>query len=712
MFFPIFSRSQTALDVSDDDKQDTSNIDLEKQTSLIESLYCVTPMKTPSSSNLSQKDMHLKMVSHYNNDNHNDGSNCFDNTKKTFEFVEDFSNNAIQDEFQVSNHPLLNSSCELSMPQKIISLNQTSMSSTNSDSETIHLSDNLSQESINSTQKELILESPFPKFKSRLNAKLRVKSNLRFKPNIQVQTETLSKVTRPKPEPTVFENPDVGIKDKELIVCIPSEIDPLRKDEVRLPKAALKEYIKKKEFKVYDFTGMEHADPKKWSKAKKLTHTILYGATTLVSQFNSAIMAPAVSQIMNEFNVPFKVAVLCTCLYILGIALGPLLFAPMSEWYGRKMSTLVPFTVGALFTFMAACSTKIWFVILFRGLAGVCSAAPMVISGGMLSDIWSTKVRGNYLIIYSNFVTLGPCLAPIVGPILLNHMSWRDLLYITSGLYVLVATVNAIFLSESYPPTILAREASERRMRTGNFLHHAKLDETFLTKTDFLKRHVRRPLMMMAVPLISLVAIYASFVFALFYLITTSVPTTFRDFRDFSEVNSGLPMLAVYAGATVLGVPINLLTGFRYARKLAENDNKPMPEHRLFGVLFLGVVLPIGMALFGLTVENDRFHWIFPCLGLALIGAGFFVIFQGCLNFLVDALPKYSASAMAVSTCMRSILAGFFPLFSREIFYTFGVEQGVSVLSAFAVLCVPIPFCFYFFSGAVNKRYQQYNFDL
>lgn len=137
-----------------------------------------------------------------------------------------------------------------------------------------------------------------------------------------------------------------------------------------------------------------------------------------------------------------------------------------------------------------------------------------------------------------------------------------------------------------------------------------------------------------------------------------------------------------------------------------------MPEQRLFAVLFLGLVLPLGIALFGYTVSNGQFHWIVPCLGLTLIGAGFFVIFQGCLNFLVDALPKYSASAMAVSTCMRSMLAGFFPLFSREIFYTFGIEQGTGVLTIIAVLCVPIPFCFFYFSNAINKKYQQYNFDL
>jgi len=698
MLFKTFSRSKLDPNGSEGGQQHNAGSDLENQMSFKHPTYSSKIVPQNIAHQLPQADEPFGMVHSYQ------GSNTCD---------PDANNSAIQQEtipgsciadhnsqvyFQTLASPLLSSSQHTCISPRFIVPENTPVSSINSDTDTINPSGSSTPSSLRkSTDEDSNVEEP------------------EFKPKHRFKFWRKSRGSIPKNathKSTVFENPDVGVKEKHLVVHVASGTDPRGQYKVQVPKAALQAYLKLEEFAVYDFTGMEHADPKQWSKRKKIVHTVLYGMTTLVSQFNSAILSPAVSQIMNEFNVSFKIAVLCTCIYILGIALGPLLFAPMSEQYGRKLSTLLPFVIGALFTFMAACSTRIWFVILFRGLAGVCSAAPMVISGGMLSDIWSPKVRGNYLIIYSNFVTLGPCVAPIVAPVLLRYMSWRGLLFITSGLYLVVATVNVMSLSESYAPVILAREASARRMRTGNFLHHAKLDETSMTPKEFLKRHVRRPFKMMAVPLIALVALYASFVFGLFYLVTTSVPTTFQDYRNFSQIYSGLPMLAVYTGATVLGVPINLLAGLRYARKLAQNHNEPMPEQRLFAVLFLGLVLPLGIALFGYTVSNSQFHWIVPCLGLTLIGAGFFVIFQGCLNFLVDALPKYSASAMAVSTCMRSMLAGFFPLFSREIFYTFGIEQGTGVLTIIAVLCVPIPFCFFYFSNAINKKYQQYNFDL
>jgi MFS family permease len=696
--FKFFSRAQQDPNDNEGSQRDNAGSDLENQISFKDPSNFSPAVPRNIVHQLPQTNELFEMV-HY----HHVGSTCHTDThisatqRETTPSIYISSHNN-QVHFQTPPNPLLTSRQNMCAFSSFMVPENTPVSSINSDTDTI----NPSGSSTHSSLRKSTEEDPNVK-------ELELKSKHLFKFWSKSRASPTKNVAR---KPTVFENPDVGVEEKELIVHIASDTDPRGQREVHVPKAALQAYLKREEFAVYDFTGMEYADPKEWSKRKKLAHTVLYGITTLVSQFNSAIMSPAVSQIMNEFNVSFKIAVLCTCLYILGIALGPLLFAPISERYGRKLSTLLPFVIGALFTFMAACSTRIWFVILFRGLAGVCSAAPMVISGGMLSDIWSTKERGNYLVIYSNFVTLGPCVAPIVASVLLRHMSWRGLLFITSGFYLVVATVNVLSLSESYVPVILAREASARRMRTGNFLHHAKLDETSMTLKEFLKRHVRRPLKMMTVPLIALVALYASFVFGLFYLVTTSVPTTFQDYRDFSQIHSGLPMLAVYTGATVLGVPINLLAGLRYARKLAQNDNKPMPEQRLFAVLFLGLVLPLGIALFGYTVANSQFHWIVPCVGLALIGAGFFVVFQGCLNFLVDALPKYSASAMAVSTCMRSMLAGFFPLFSREIFYTFGIEQGASALTTIAVLCVPIPFCFFYFSNTINKQYQQYNFDL
>lgn len=46
-------------------------------------------------------------------------------------------------------------------------------------------------------------------------------------------------------------------------------------------------------------------------------------------------------------------------------------------------------------------------------------------------------------------------------------------------------------------------------------------------------------------------------------------------------------------------------------------------------------IFSAGQFLTGWTAGKD-FHWILPCIGLVLVGCGFFAIFQSALNYLVD----------------------------------------------------------------------------
>lgn len=477
------------------------------------------------------------------------------------------------------------------------------------------------------------------------------------------------------------------------------------KEVTEIPTCAISSYMKDTKFLVSDFKDPAD-DPKNWSFGFKVLQTILYGLTTLVSQFNSAVVGPILPDIQTHFGIEFKVAVLGTSLYIIGISFGPILFAPLSEMFGRKLATLPAFFLAAIMTVGAAYASTCHSFLMFRFLAGLCSAAPIVIGGGMLSDIWAPAVRGNFLSVYSNFVTLGPCLSPIVSCFILQYnitCNWRTVLAFPAFLYFVMFIINTWFIKESYRPVLLQRLAAKTRHTTGNRLYHSNSDKEPVTGHTFLTKHVKRPLKMMTTPIVFTVALYAAFVFGVFYLVATTVTATFTEHRGFEGVQAGSPMMAVYLGAVCLGIPINLCFGYRYQRLVKRNGGKAMPEERMYPLLFFSGLMPLGMALFGLTVGQPAVHWIVPCLGLSFMGAGFFVIFQGCLNYLVDAFPLYSASAIAVSTCLRSLMAGGFPLWSKDFFGYTGVEAGYLYLALISALFMPVPFVLY----AIGRKHRK-----
>lgn len=140
-----------------------------------------------------------------------------------------------------------------------------------------------------------------------------------------------------------------------------------------------------------------------------------------------------------------------------------------------------------------------------------------------------------------------------------------------------------------------------------------------------------------------------------------------------------------------------------YIRHLKSNHGKAVPEARLPPMMIGSFSLAAGLFIFAWT-SPATIHWIGSCVGGALMGLGFFSIFQGSTNYLVDTFGEYGASAIAANTLMRNVFAGSFPLFTSQIFHSLGVDWGASILGLIAVALIPIPFYFYLKGKKIRGR--------
>lgn len=91
-----------------------------------------------------------------------------------------------------------------------------------------------------------------------------------------------------------------------------------------------------------DFDGQDDPyRPINWPFRKKAKTTILYGMTTCWITFASAVYSAGMQQIAQEFHVSTEVSTAGISLLVFGLGLGPLIWAPLSEVYGRKMVAIV-----------------------------------------------------------------------------------------------------------------------------------------------------------------------------------------------------------------------------------------------------------------------------------------------------------------------------------------------------------------------------------
>lgn len=171
----------------------------------------------------------------------------------------------------------------------------------------------------------------------------------------------------------------------------------------------------------------ESANPFNWSTSYKSWVTFQLSMLALAASLASSIIAPANSAIATYVGVSDEVAVLSISLYVLGFAFGPLLWAPISEIWGRRWS-LLPAMVGlGLFSIGTATSKNAASVFLTRFFGGLFGSSPVSNVAAALGDIWAPKVRGTAMVFYAVAVVGGPTLGPVIGGALTSAkgLGWR-----------------------------------------------------------------------------------------------------------------------------------------------------------------------------------------------------------------------------------------------------------------------------------------------
>ena len=251
--------------------------------------------------------------------------------------------------------------------------------------------------------------------------------------------------------------------------------------------------------KLVDFAGPEDPyHPMNWPLTTKIIITLFYGLTTTWVTFASAVYSAGLRQISEEFHVNTETSASGVSLLVWGFALGPLLWAPLSEVYGRKWVVLVvscvylfvilcrdsannspqPYFIAGCFSFGTAVAKDIQTVLITRFFAGLFGSAPVTITGGALADIWGPEQRGVAIVGYGMCLVGGPTLGPVIGGAFVScSLGWRWTEYLTGILITTQSVLDLFAIQESYAPVLLLRKARKLRFETNDWALHAKVSE-------------------------------------------------------------------------------------------------------------------------------------------------------------------------------------------------------------------------------------------
>lgn len=163
--------------------------------------------------------------------------------------------------------------------------------------------------------------------------------------------------------------------------------------------AAVREAVSKEHLIMNDKRRLDFADgspthPRLWSLRRKLSDSaiicLLEFVTTMISNAGSNISEPASRHM--DVSTDISLFALVT-LYMLGQAIGGLIFPPVTEVIGSKFIYISSTAVYGGLCFTIGFAPNLPVIVIGRFLCGLLSAMPTCVAIGSLENMWDSRAR-------------------------------------------------------------------------------------------------------------------------------------------------------------------------------------------------------------------------------------------------------------------------------------------------------------------------------
>lgn len=223
--------------------------------------------------------------------------------------------------------------------------------------------------------------------------------------------------------------------------------------------------------------------------AKKTITLSKFNVFTLVllvsfASVGALAISAALPMIARTLAISKEAAQLTISLYMVGFAIGPLIFAPLSNQFGRKPLILISLIISALAAIGCLVSSFFhsftWMVIarILMALAGSgCLKLSWDIAGDLLRGKCLTRMSSYFVLSFS----LAPPFAIAIGGFLSEYLGWRSIF----GFLILYSAL-LFLLSLKLPETMRIHEKNALSLKEIAFKYHQTIQDHFLIIGSFI----------------------------------------------------------------------------------------------------------------------------------------------------------------------------------------------------------------------------------
>ncbi|RAK71575.1 MFS transporter [Aspergillus fijiensis CBS 313.89] len=445
-------------------------------------------------------------------------------------------------------------------------------------------------------------------------------------------------------------------------------------------------------------------NPMLFPQHRKWTFTIIAAFATFGVSMASSAYAGSIDQVIESFGIGTEVATLGVSLFVLGFAVGPLVWAPLSELIGRQLVFAISYLGLAVFCAGATGSRNSWTLIILRFFAGSFGSSPLTNAGGVIADVFPAEERGLAMSLFAGAPFLGPTIGPIIGGFLGESAGWKWVQGLLAAFSGLIWIIQCLMIPETYAPLLLRARADRLCKLTGK-VYLSKLDRERgrVSVANAFGAALLRPwVLLFAEPIVLLLSLYMAIVYGTLYMLFDAFPIVFQEMRGWSEGIGSLPFLGVMVGM-MTAVGYNMYDNKRYKRIHEQHNGFAPPEARLPPTMIGAITIPVGLFWFAWT-NGPSVHWIVCIIAAAPFGFGMVLVFLNIMSYLIDSYTIYAASVLAANSIIRSCFGAGFPLFTTYMYNNLGIHWASCIPAFLSLACLPFPFIFYKYGASIRRK--------
>ena len=212
------------------------------------------------------------------------------------------------------------------------------------------------------------------------------------------------------------------------------------------------------------------------SRLGQIEFTALVSMIMAVTALAIDMMLPAFGVMKPDFGLTENSNALAPIItfFLIGLALGQLIWGPLSDALGRKPILYAGVAVYIGAAIGAAFAPSLSALFLLRLLGGIGAAGPRVVALGLVRDVYEGQAMAKAMSYIMAIFIVVPIIAPTLGSLILVVGSWHTVFF-AIAVFAIVVGMWSLRLPETLPPDRRLPLRMDRLLAAGAFVVRNRL---------------------------------------------------------------------------------------------------------------------------------------------------------------------------------------------------------------------------------------------